>query len=158
MDTKQTFGGALAVMLLSLYTFLVVYAVVIVLGLGRLTPKDFTPGMQSSLTTIGGLVAALVIAELAVTPPGSSPGVRLFRAAPTGNGQAPAPTRRAKLVSWIYLLVWGVTGVAALVVGDWLQPDTPPALPALADLGKSWFGLAVAAGYSYLGVEPGATS
>jgi hypothetical protein len=152
MDTKQAFGGAVAVILLALYTSLVVYSVLIVLGLHGLSSTDFTPGMQSSLTTIGGLVAALVIAELAVTPPGSSPGVRLFRAA--GN-QPWAPSGLAKLISWVYLLIWVVTGVSALIVGDWLHADT---LPALTDLGKSWFGLAVAAGYSYLGVQPNATS
>jgi hypothetical protein len=156
MDTKQTIGGGLAVLLLGLYTSLVVYAVVIVLGMGGLKPKDFKPGMKSSLTTIGGLVAALVIAELAVTPPGMSPGVRLFAAAPADPQHPPAPGRSAKFVTWIYLLVWVATGVTALVVGDWLNADAP--LPELADLGKAWFGLAVAAGYAYLGVQPNATS
>jgi hypothetical protein len=150
MDTKKIVGGALAVILLALYTFLVVDEVMIALGLHGLTKNDFTPDMQTSLTTLGGLIAALVIAELAVTPPGSSPGARVFRAAPVGGGPAPAPTPAAKWVSWIYLLIWVVAGVAALVVG-WLHADK---VPVLADLGKSWFGLAVAACYAYLGVHP----
>jgi hypothetical protein len=154
MDTKQIVGGGLAIILLGLYTALVVYAVLIVFGVDGLTADDFKPGMESSLSTIGGLVAALVIAELAVTPPSSSPGVRLFRAAPVGAALPQPPTARAKLVSWIYLLIWVVTGVTALVVG-WLNADT---LPALTDLGKSWFGLAIAAGTAYLGVQPNATA
>jgi hypothetical protein len=158
MDTKQIVGGALALILLGLYTFLVVDEVMIALGLCGLTKADFTSEMQTSLTTIGGLIAALVIAELAVTPPGKSPGARIFRAASAAGGPAPAaaggpalaPTRAANWVSWIYLLICVVTGVTALVVG-WLHADK---VPVLTDLGKSWFGLAVAACYSYIGVHP----
>lgn len=154
MDPKKLIGGGLAVLLLLFYSALVIYAVVIVLGYGGLTAGDFTPGMANSLTTISGLVAAFVIAELAVTPPGKSPGVRLFTS-PANPPSKPSPP--AKTVSWIYLLIWVATGATAFIVGVWLPEKSGQTLPTLTDLGKSWFGLAVAAGYSYLGVQPNAT-
>ena len=51
---------------------------------------------------------------------------------------------------YVYLAVWTLAGLAAFVVGlrhpDVLQP--------LTDLGQSWLGLAVAAGYAYFQISP----
>jgi len=51
----------------------------------------------------------------------------------------------------IYLVVWVIAGVAAYVVGTMWYPGK---LQPLTDLGQSWFGLAVAAAYSYFGISP----
>lgn len=156
MDKKQLIGGTLALILLGFYAYLVVYAVLCALGVGNLTSDSFTPGMSSGLATISGLVAALVIAELAVTPPGNVPVGRTFTAAPVQGQPAPAPGPAAKRITMVYLLIWLATGITAYVVGDWLrdasQPDSD-GVQALTDLGKAWLGIAVAAGYSYLGIH-----
>lgn len=51
----------------------------------------------------------------------------------------------------LYLLIWVITGLAAFVVGS-MQHDR--VLQPLTDLGQSWLGLAVAAGYAYFGIKP----
>jgi hypothetical protein len=159
MDKKQAIGGTLALILLAFYTFLIVFAVLCVYGVGGLGVHSFTHGMGAGLATISGLIAALVIAELALTPPTEVPAGRAFAAAalPGQPAQAPGPT--AKWVANIYLIIWLACGVLAYVVGDWLREPGLPApapdgLQALTDVGKSWLGLAVAAGYSYLGIKP----
>jgi hypothetical protein len=47
-------------------------------------------------------------------------------------------------------MVWVALGVSAYVVGAMWYPD---ALKPLTDLGQSWLGLAVAAGYAYFGIN-----
>src|SRR5258707_617881 len=120
-NRKQAIGGTLAVILLGVYSGLIVYAVVIVFGAGGLTPGSFTAEMKWALTIISGLVAVLVITELAVTPPGDSPAVHMFAPAPAAN-QAP-PGAVAKWVNWIYLLIWVATGLTAFVAGALLHAD-----------------------------------
>jgi hypothetical protein len=154
------------------------------LGIGGMTPQSFTPQMASALATIGGLISALVIAELALTRPGEAPAARVFTAAWTGGagsgasgagatgvgatgagatkGGAPGPRAggpagggtpqpAAQIVTTLYIVVWLAAGLAAFFFGYLLHADV---VPALTDMGQSWLGLAVAAGYAYLGIQP----
>ncbi len=102
--------------------------------------------MTSALSLIGGLVSALVIAELAITEPGKAPVARVL-----DSDASVSAARFVKIVTGIYLLVWVVAGLTAFVVG-YLQH--PGVLQPLTDLGQSWLGLAVAAGYAYFGIQP----
>src|SRR5262249_4790479 len=105
------------------------------------------PGFSHAMSLIGGLVSALVIAELAVTKPGEAPIARAI------GGESAGPTLNwtLTLVTMIYLGVWGIAGLAADVVGTmWERAEPQPP----TDLGQSWLGLAVAAAYSYFGISP----
>ena len=107
--------------------------------------KDLNEGVITVLNLVGGLVSALVVAELAVTEPGKAPGASLAI-------DIPATSKKVvSIIAILYILVWVFCGVASFVVGYLQHPNVVPALTAAA---KSWFGLAVAAAYSDLGVRP----
>lgn len=150
---KFTFSAVVAVVLLAIYTILVVRGIQVVLCVSdsactTLTKTDFNDRMASSLALIGGLVAALVIAELSVTKPGQAPLARVVDAAMSKKKKGVLQT-----VTVVYLIVWLVTGISAFYFGYLVaEPDV---LPPLADLGQAWLGIAVGAGYAYFGIEPG---
>jgi len=147
---KLIFGGVVAVILLGLYAYAVLLAISVVVcanasGCSAPTMASFTAGFAGTMTTVGGLVSALVIAELAVTKPGEAPMARVIDAAASVGA-----INALKVVTGIYLLVWVALGVSAYVVGVMQHPDT---LKPLTDLGQSWLGLAVAAAYAYFGID-----
>ena len=146
---KLVTGGVVATVLLALYVYAVVSAILMVMGCGpanTCASVSLTEGMIQALTLIGGLVSALVIAELAITQPGEAPMKRMLESAPSMVVQ-----RSLAALTYIYLLVWIATGVSAYVVGQMLYPGQ---LRSLSDLGQSWLGLAVTAGYAYFGIKP----
>jgi len=156
MNPRQLFGGLLSVILLLLFLFLLweafrVASAVVACGdvsscISDVT-RHFGSPMEAGLNTIGGLISAIVIAELAITKPSEVPAARLF-AAPGTPASGPGP----KAAAIAYLSVWVLTGLAAYVWASLLHPD---ALKPLTDYGNAWFGLAVASGYAYFGVNRG---
>lgn len=147
---KLIMGGLIAVILLGLYVYSVVFGIAVVdclstPGCTRYTASSFTDGMVQALTTIGGLVSALVIAELAITPPQKPVMARAI----TGD-DTPKTKSIIKWVTGLYLLVWVATGFASYLVG---QIQHPKVLQPLTDVGQAWLGLAVAAAYAYLGIS-----
>jgi hypothetical protein len=148
---KLLFGGLIALILLGLYVYLIGLGVLVVVcvssqGCAKWTLANFTPEMASALALVGGLVSALVIAELAITKPGETPVARAL-----GPNAFPNSQSTVKIITVAYLLVWLAAGLIAFVIG-YLQH--PRVLQPLTDLGQSWFGLAVAAGYAYFGIRP----
>lgn len=148
---KLLFGGFIAVILLVLYEYAVFEAIRVVqcistAGCTQYTADMFTPGYSHAMSLVGGLVSALVIAELAVTKPGEAPVARAI-----GGDASPGLSWTLSIVTLIYLLVWVIAGVAAYVVGTMWYPGK---LQPLTDLGQSWLGLAVAAAYAYFGISP----
>ncbi len=148
---KAVFSAVITVVLLSIYVYLVTKGIRVAdcvsdASCTSLTIADFNDRMSSSLALIGGLVSALVIAELAITKPGEAPAARLV-------DPVSAEKRKGllQIVTGLYLTVWLATGLAAFVFG-YLTVE-PGVLPPLADLGQSWLGIAVGAGYAYFGIE-----
>jgi hypothetical protein len=146
---QAIFGGIIAVILLGLYVHFIRVATSIVHC--SLTPactvypvSMFNEGMAQALSLIGGLVSALVIAELAVTKPGELPAVGAIRTA-----AAPNPPALLKAISLVYVLVWIAAGFLAFIQGVY----HPTVLPALTTLGQAWLGLAVASAYAYFGLQ-----
>jgi len=143
------FGGVLAFILLILYASTVAYMSVEVIRSGRLSPVkalEFSSGLVFVVTTIGGLVSALVIAKLAITEPGGNPGIMRI----TGT----AEEKQSPWVTTIavgYLAIWLIVGLSALVFGVLLYPKVNQ---TLNDIGTTWLGLAVASGYAYFGIAP----
>lgn len=129
-----TFSGIIAVFLLVLYA----YAIVILV---RTPDQEPSPQVGTILGLVGGLVSALVVAVLAITPPGEAVSFA-FR--------EPGTSIAARdVVAWAYLLVWLACGAALLVF--WMR--TPAPAKSLASAATSWLGLAVAAAYAYRGLN-----
>ena len=105
--------------------------------------------------TVGGLVSALVISQLAVTRPGENPAVLSTRKRSFLTGKVSAlpkgQEQSVNLIIGIYLVVWLAVGLLALIVGLVVISD---ANTALKDTGATWLGIAVAAAYAYFGIDP----
>ncbi len=143
------FGMMLALALLLLYTLtmsLMIYSVVCTANRTCTAGITITDGMVMVFTTIGGLVSAFVLTQLAITRPGDHPANNLVPADASKSFR-----RKAQAVGTLYLVVWMFAGLAALVVGVMVYPGIST---TLADAGTTWIGLAVAAGYSYFGIKP----
>jgi hypothetical protein len=146
---QAIFGGIIAVLLLGLYVHFIRVATLIVrctlqTGCTRYPITMFTDQMALALSMIGGLVSALVIAELAITQPGQLPAVGAIR-----RDGGPAPPTLLKAISVVYILVWIAAGFWAFIQGVY----HPTILPVLTNLGQAWLGLAVAAAYAYFGLQ-----
>ncbi len=146
----KIFGGMVAVSLLLLYAitmgFLVAHVIICGQDAGCVAPFPITTGMIFVLTTVSGLVSALVVASLAATEPGTNPSRQWI-----GEGASEASQKKANYIVAIYLGVWAFAGLTALVVGVMIFPG---ANQTLSDAGTTWLGLAVAAGYAYFGIKP----
>lgn len=143
------FGGVIASILLLLYTVTLAYMIVEVMncaGEVDCGTKDFAEGMIFVVTTVGGLVSALVVSELTITKPGENPGIMKFAA-----GRSGPPNRMATALAIVYLAVWLIIGLAALIVGTMIYPGINE---TVSDIGTTWLGLAVAAGYAYFRIDP----
>ena len=143
-------GGSIAIALLAIYVYLIVVGCVTVdcalaPGCTRHAVADFNEGMAQYLAELGGLVSALVIAELAITNPGEVPAVRVLAPHPIGKAK-----KRLRVVALAYLVVWFLAGATAFAFGL----GHPKVLPPLTGVGQAWFGMAVAAAYAYFGVRP----
>jgi len=145
MGVKLIFGGAIACILIGIYLYLIWIAVTVVTAQTAGIEAEFNDQMAAALSLIGGLVSALVIAELAVTKPGEMP---LQRAYPQND--KPYTKNFIRIASVGYVIVWIITGLIAFLV-SLRKPDV---LQPLTDLGQTWLGLAVAAGYAYFGITP----
>jgi hypothetical protein len=148
---RALFGGLIAVALLALYVYAIVTGIKVVDCVT--TPNctehpltSFTSGMTLVLTSVGGLVSALVISELSLTDPG---GIPIGHA--LGSNVSGTIIKFVKVIAVLYVFVWLGAGLAAFVVGVMQHPT---ALQPLTDVGQAWLGLAAAAAYTYLGVKP----
>lgn len=114
-----------------------------------------TPGVTFINATVGGLVSALVISQLAVTRPGENPVTLFARKRSFLPSKASALSKETEeqvnLIAAIYLVVWLAVGLLALIVGLVIIPE---ANTALKDAGATWLGIAVAAAYAYFGIDP----
>jgi hypothetical protein len=140
-DPRLLFGATIAIVLLGVYGYAVIEAIRVALAD---TPGDLGNGFSYTLETVGGLVSALVVVELAITNPGDPIGVR-------STGERANGTGAVAVIGTCYVLAWILLGLAAYVVGAMLYPDK---VKALTDFGQTWLGLAVAAGYAYFGIGP----
>lgn len=142
------FGGVIAIILLGLYTFTMIYMINVARCVSDHTCKaeDIPAGVIYVHTTVAGLVSALVVAELALTRPGEPPGAKRL-----ASDLSEASQRITGYIAGGYVLVWIISGLAALVAGSMLYPN---AVKTLSDAGTTWLGIAVAAAYSYFGIRP----
>jgi uncharacterized protein YacL len=130
----QIVSAAIAILLLGLYGYAVQH-------IARSPTTPPSEPIQTVLTLVGGLVAALVVAVLAKTPPDKNPAV-VFSA----NA---LPGTVTTVVTIGYLAAWLGCGTWLLIV--WL--GVPAVTPELSGAAKSWLGLAVAAAYAFFGLK-----
>ncbi len=147
---KSLFGGMISVILLGIYIHLIRVAIKVVYclpenGCTEYPVTYFNVGMAQALSVVGGLVSALVIAELAVVKPGEPLAKRTL-----SEGASQLAIRITSIVAIFYVLVWIGAGLTAFMVGLY-HPDK---LPALTTLGQAWLGLAVSSAYAYFGIKP----
>jgi hypothetical protein len=144
--SRLNIGGVLAFTLLGLY----IYAVIVSLAKAIACPNGSTCTLDDSvallLQTIGALVSAVVVSELAVTKPGDAPGTGIAAA----SQLSPSATRSVKTLAFVYILCWLVAGVTLVVVGI-----SHPGVPQVNSAEKEWLGFAIASAYAYFGVSPG---
>ena len=143
---KEILGGAMACFLLLLYLGTVGYMIVQVVICGHhsgCAPLQFAKGLLFIVTTVGGLVSALVVARLALATPGG--------AIQIANASTDSENPLANVIAWGYVGSWFLIGIAALVIGVLMYPDVSQ---TVADFGTAWLGLAVTACYAYLGIDP----
>lgn len=102
-------------------------------------------GVNLILNVVGGLVSALVVAELTITKPGDLPSAQVLRRRETKSAN-----RVATIVSTAFIFVWLLGGAAAVLM-YLLYPNAIPT--TLSEFSKAWLGLALASAYSYLGIR-----
>ena len=145
------FGAIIAILLLLLYTATLSFMIYkVIQGAGNPNGVDFTPGVVYVVTMVGGLVSALVIATLAISVPGDSPSILTM--AKDINVDKVKLDKWTKRIVALYITVWMITGLTALLVGVMFYPDVNK---TVSDIGTTWLGFAIAAGYSYFGIQPG---
>lgn len=151
---RKAFAASLALALLAVYTVAAMAMILAVLESCTKTPADvpdcdtvserFGDGYRYVLTTVGGLVSALVVGQLGAARPGEVP----------GREQRAEYSRLRRIASGtvvaIYLIVWAGVGFSSLIVGVMLYPE---ASSTVSDMGTVWLGLAVSAGYAYFGID-----
>jgi hypothetical protein len=147
---QAVFGGVIAVILLGIYVHLIRVAYLVIdcmatSGCSKYSAAYFNDGMAQTLSTVGGLVSALVIAELAVTKPGEAPVARVLAADASERSKG-----ILRAVTAAYIITWIAAGLFAFVVGLYHPKELPP----LTTLGQAWLGLAVASSYAYFGIKP----
>ena len=136
---KNIFRGVLAVILLGLYVYAVIMAILVTNCLGQ--------GAECTTYSKDSFTSGLVIAELANTESGEIPSGSVVNPTPSDKGAMD----NLKIVTIVYLIVWVILGLLAFIIGFLLHPGI---LQPLTDLGQAWLGLAVAAVYAYLQIKP----
>jgi hypothetical protein len=147
---QALFSSAIALLMLFGYVYLLMIAgaaieCITTPGCTEYTTASFNDNMTQALSVIGGLVSALVIAELAITKPGEAPVARVLTESATDGSK-----NALKVVTACYILVWLGAGVYAF----YISLHQPKALPEITSLGQAWLGLAVASSYAYFGLKP----
>jgi hypothetical protein len=143
-STRLVVGGIIAALFLGLFGYILIHAI---LYAQKLWPTPPSADGFYLMNIIGGLVSAVVVAELALTATGGVPTGRTFAPEADADSAGPQPRRLAI----IYVFVWLALGMAALLFGLLnRQVDVQP----LIDFAKTWVGLAIAAAYAYFGIQP----
>lgn len=151
---RVIFMGIIAVFLLALYAYATFFAINL-LNDTSFDPKTALPADNplSLLTFTGGLVSALVISVLAITPPNQSPGTTLIAANQQATDQpiSATATTIVQVLTYVYLAVWLICGMSSVLYV--FRPDNTHAVPELTAAAKSWLGLAVASAYAFFGLK-----
>jgi hypothetical protein len=155
MTTQSLVRTVLVYLILGIYTLMSIYLIVDVLSGSTSLPPD-TP-FPYIYKTILGLISAVVVAELAITPRDARDiGAQQNFGALLAGGKASllASNQQTqdhlRLATRIYLATWFVIGAVTFVFGALLYFS---AGTLLSDTSLNWFGLIIGAGYAFFGIQ-----
>lgn len=142
---KEILLGVIACLLLLIYFITLGDIILTVLKWDPQT-GTYNPGANLIWTVnlLGGLVAGVVIGNLALADRGSTP-LSQVMVLSEDYGR-----RLMQTIVWIYIIVWLLIGLAAFYVGVLRYPDVSV---TLNEIGKSWLGILVGAGYAWFGIK-----
>lgn len=147
MNTKsaEIFKGLIAIILLIIYFLTLGYVILEAMKWDPSGPPLIvSSNILWTVNVIGGLVAAVIIANFAVSKPGEAPLSQL-----ENMSEAYGRTFMATVI-WIYVIIWLIIGLAAFLVGVLFRPE---ACETLNELGKSWLGILLGSAYAWFGVN-----
>lgn len=156
MTTQSWIKTVLVYLILIIYSLMSIYLMVDVLSIRVNLPTN-TP-FPYIYQTVLGLISAVVIAELTITPPNAGDlaapqtfGALLAGGATSLSTSSSQTQDQLKVVTRIYLATWFIIGAATFVIGALLYFS---AGSLLSDTGLNWFGLMIGAGYAFFGIQP----
>jgi len=142
---KEIMLGVIACLLLLIYLLTLGSMILSVLkwdpGSG-----NYFPGVNAVwvVNLLGGLVAGVVIGNLALAERGSTP-LSQVKILSQDYGK-----RLMQTIVWTYIIAWLVIGFASFYVGVMRRPDVSV---TLNEVGKSWLGILVGAAYAWFGIK-----
>ena len=142
---REILLGVIACLLLLIYSFTLGELIISVYKWDA-QAGDFVANTNAVwvISLIGGIVSAVVIANLAVSDPGETP-ISQVREMAEAYGK-----KLLKAIVWIYIIVWLLIGTGAFYVGVIRCPDT---FATLTEIGKAWLGILVGALYAWFGIK-----
>jgi len=147
MNTKsaEIFKGLLAIILLIIYFVTLGYVILEAMKWDSSGPP-FVIGSNIlwTVNVVGGLVAAVIIANFAISKPGETPLSQLKNMSDAYGRNFMAA------VIWIYVIIWMIIGLATFLVGVVFRPEVSE---TLNELGKTWLGMLLGSSYAWFGIN-----
>ncbi len=145
LKAKEILLGVIACLLLLIYFFTLGNIILSVLKWDS-EAGNYIPGVNLVwvVNLLGGLVAGVVIGNMALADRGSTP-LSQVKVLSEDYGK-----RLMQTIVWIYIVVWLLIGSGAFYVGVIMRPDISV---TLNEIGKSWLGILVGAAYAWFGIK-----
>jgi hypothetical protein len=158
---RLIFLGIISLFLLGLYAYGIGHSIQVLLNLNAKPActdclTTIGNGVKLIISTVGGLISALVISVLAITPPNGSPARTVLNSVQPPSLTATVSVsdltvRLTNALTYAYLAVWLICGIMAVVYGVVIDYKTPVA--ELTAAAQSWLGLAITAAYAFFGLK-----
>lgn len=152
MNTKsaEILKGLLAIILLFIYFITLGYVILEAINWDTSDqPLVISTNILWTINVTGGLVAAVIIANLAVSKPGKAP------LSQVENISEAYGRKFMTAVIWIYVIIWLIIGLAAFLVGVIFRPEV---CETLNELGKTWLGILLGSAYAWFGINRSSSS
>jgi hypothetical protein len=141
----EILNGIIAIILLIIYSFTLGYMILKVFNWDQDNGDlVFNNNIIWVANVVGGLVAGVIIANLALSKPGETP-VTQVREMSRQYGRT-----LLKTVIWSYISVWLLIGIATFLVGVIFSPDVNN---TLNEMGKYWLGILLGSAYAWFGIK-----
>lgn len=141
----EILNGVFAIILLLIYFFTMGFMIIKVFSWDQANGDlVFNNNIIWVANVVGGLVAGVIIANLALSKPGETP-VSQVREMSKEYGK-----NLLKTVIWIYIAVWLLIGTGAFIAGVILRPEVND---TLNEIGKYWLGILLGSAYAWFGIK-----
>lgn len=141
----EILNGSIAIILLLIYSFTLGHMILKVMNWDMANGNlVFNNNIIWVANVVGGLVAGVIIANLALSKPGETP-VTQVREISREYGK-----KLLKTVIWSYIAVWLLIGTAVFLVGVIFFPEVNN---TLNEIGKYWLGILLGSAYAWFGIK-----